>query len=72
MQVHDEVIVEGPKESVAEAQEIVVDCMQRPFYISAFTEPFVTLAEDQAARHNPLDVDLVVDADNADTWYEAK
>lgn len=54
-QVHDEVILEGPKKHAAEAQALVVDCMQRPF-----------------AGQNPLLVDLVVDSNVADTWYEAK
>lgn len=31
MQVHDEVILEGPKESAQEAQRLVLDCMERPF-----------------------------------------
>ncbi|XP_024528617.1 DNA polymerase I A, chloroplastic/mitochondrial [Selaginella moellendorffii] len=31
LQVHDEVILEGPSESVEEAQEIVVKCMSFPF-----------------------------------------
>lgn len=31
MQVHDEVILEGPKEHAVEAQQLVLDCMQRPF-----------------------------------------
>jgi len=30
-QVHDEVILEGPAESAAEAQALVVRCMERPF-----------------------------------------
>ena len=54
-QVHDEVILEGPKESADAAQAMVVDCMMRPF--------------DGA---NPLDVELVVDAKHADTWFAAK
>lgn len=31
MQVHDEVILEGPKASADEAQKLVLDCMERPF-----------------------------------------
>ena len=31
LQVHDEVILEGPKESSVEAQRLVLDCMERPF-----------------------------------------
>lgn len=56
LQVHDEVILEGPKATAAEAQQLVIKCMQYPFQ-----EDF-----------NPLHVDLVVDSKIADTWYEAK
>ena len=31
MQVHDEVILEGPLEEVERAQELVVECMAHPF-----------------------------------------
>ncbi|KAH6835517.1 polymerase gamma 1 [Perilla frutescens var. hirtella] len=31
LQVHDEVILEGPSESAEEAKAIVVDCMEKPF-----------------------------------------
>lgn len=31
MQVHDEVILEGPKDSAVEAQQLVLSCMERPF-----------------------------------------
>ncbi|KAL0320784.1 UNVERIFIED_CONTAM: DNA polymerase I A, chloroplastic/mitochondrial [Sesamum radiatum] len=31
LQVHDEVILEGPTESAEEAKAIVVDCMEKPF-----------------------------------------
>ena len=56
LQVHDEVILEGPKATAAEAQQLVIKCMQYPFQ-----EDF-----------NPLHVALVVDSKIADTWYEAK
>lgn len=55
LQVHDEVILEGPKETAKEAQRLVVRCMENPFN-----------------GYNPLLVDLSVDSDVADTWYEAK
>ncbi|MCI13989.1 DNA polymerase, partial [Trifolium medium] len=32
LQVHDEVILEGPTESAEVAKSIVVDCMSKPFY----------------------------------------
>lgn len=54
-QVHDEVILEGPRGSAERAQQLVVQHMQRPF-----------------GGTNPLLVDLVVDSNIADTWYEAK
>jgi DNA polymerase-1 len=53
--VHDEVILEGPKETAELAQQLVVQHMQSPFNGT-----------------NPLRVDLVVDSNIADTWYEAK
>lgn len=53
LQIHDEVILEGPEESSPRALERVVEVMERPF-------------------EKPLSVDLVVDANCADTWYEAK
>lgn len=31
MQVHDEVILEGPKASAQEAQRLVLECMEKPF-----------------------------------------
>jgi DNA polymerase I len=56
LQVHDEVILEGPKESAAEAQALVIECMETPF----------------TGKKKPLKVDLVVDSKYADTWYDAK
>jgi DNA polymerase-1 len=57
LQVHDEVILEGPKETAEQARERVVACMRSPF---------------TGLSPKPLLVDLVVDAKYADTWYEAK
>lgn len=56
VQVHDEVILEGPKESAEEAQKIVVECMENPF----------------DGRKKVLKVALEVSSNIADTWYEAK
>ena len=56
-QVHDEVILEGPRENAEAARQRVIECMRSPFNASAA---------------NPLRVDLVVDCKFADTWYEAK
>lgn len=57
LQVHDEVILEGPRETAELARERVVACMRSPF---------------TGLGPKPLLVDLVVDAKHADTWYEAK
>lgn len=61
-QVHDEVILEGPAESAEEAKARVV---------AAMANPWVNLGL-MAEGTKPLRVDLVVDADTAPTWYEAK
>ncbi|KDD72549.1 family A DNA polymerase, partial [Helicosporidium sp. ATCC 50920] len=57
MQVHDEVILEGPRETAERARERVVHCMEHPF---------VDLDVD------PLRVKLAVDANIARSWFEAK
>jgi DNA polymerase-1 len=57
LQVHDEVILEGPQESAERAERIVVDCMRSPF---------------SGAIANPLLVELAVDSKHATTWYDAK
>jgi DNA polymerase-1 len=59
LQVHDEVILEGPRENAAAAQARVLACMQNPWH-------------DLGVAGRPLLVDLVVDSKIADTWYEAK
>jgi DNA polymerase-1 len=56
LQIHDEVILEGPEEFALEAKAEVVACMERPF--------------DEALP--PMKVDLLVDAKTAGNWYEAK
>lgn len=60
-QVHDEVILEGPKENALDAQERLVYLMSNPFY-NPVTQQY----------SNPLRVELVVDSKIADTWYDAK
>ena len=56
LQIHDEVIFEGPEHLAEEAKAEVVRCMVQPF-----------------DEHLPgLEVDLVVDAKTAFTWYDAK
>jgi DNA polymerase I len=57
LQVHDEVILEGPAETAALAQAVVVECMRSPF---------------GNAGGDPLKVELAVDSKFADTWYDAK
>lgn len=56
-QIHDEVIVEGPDESVEEALAEVKACMERPW---------------DGLGLEPLLVKLEVDAKSAKSWYEAK
>jgi len=57
LQVHDEVILEGPEEQVDEALAEVRRCMEAPW-------------DDFGLK--PLKVELTVDAKFAKTWYEAK
>ena len=57
LQIHDEVILEGPIESRDEAMKEVRDCMENPW--------------DQFGL-SPLLVHLDVDAKSADSWYKAK
>lgn len=56
LQIHDEVILEGPAEDAEEAKAEVVACMENPF--------------DEALPS--LLVDLAVDAKTAFTWFDAK
>ena len=56
LQIHDEVILEGPEEHALAAKDEVVACMENPF--------------DEALPS--LQVALSVDAKTARTWYEAK
>jgi DNA polymerase-1 len=57
LQVHDEVILEGPKDSVDQAMDEVLLCMENPFDNEALF---------------PLKVHLDVDAKSASSWYKAK
>lgn len=57
LQIHDEVILEGPKETMPEAMSEVRACMENPF---------------DGFGLNPLRVHLDVDAKSADSWYKAK
>ncbi|CAM9132669.1 unnamed protein product [Ascophyllum nodosum] len=57
LQVHDEVILEGPDETAEEALAETVRCMEQPW-------------DDIGLKG--LRVDLAVDAKSAKTWYDAK
>eukprot|EP01035_Chromulina_nebulosa_P017260 gene17260-22791_t len=57
LQIHDEVILEGPKESRDEAMAEVRSCMEYPY-------------DNHGLK--PLLIHLDVDAKSADTWYKAK
>jgi DNA polymerase I len=57
LQIHDEVILEGPKEHGAAALAEVVACMEQPF---------------DGLGLLPMRVKLEVDAKSADSWYKAK
>ena len=62
MQVHDEVILEGPAENAAAALAEVKKCMEKPWATSLSPDGGVNL----------LKVELAVDAKYAQTWYDAK
>jgi len=57
LQLHDEVILEGPQETAEAAQALVVQCMR-----SLFGE----------GGGDPLRVELAVDSKYSETWYDAK
>jgi len=57
LQIHDEVILEGPEETAEEAFEIVIDCMQNP-WVFGLDETVVPLIVDGTYVHK--------------TWYDAK
>ena len=57
LQIHDEVILEGPEETAAEAFEVVIDCMQNP-WVFGLTQTLVPLLVDGSYEHK--------------NWYEAK
>jgi DNA polymerase I-like protein with 3'-5' exonuclease and polymerase domains len=57
LQIHDEVILEGPKESRDEAMAEVRACMENPYDSYGLSK---------------LDIFLDVDAKSEDSWYKAK
>lgn len=64
-QVHDEVMLEGPKETALEARERVIAAMGNPWRnLIGYVPP--------PGHKGPLLVKLEVDSKIADTWYEAK
>ncbi|MEW5306424.1 MAG: hypothetical protein WDW36_008889 [Sanguina aurantia] len=64
MQIHDEVILEGPEESAQEVRKLVMDHMENPWACSDFGMP--------AHITQPLRVKLLTDCKIAPTWIEAK
>ena len=57
MQIHDEVILEGPQETAEEAFEIVIDCMENP-WVYGLDQTSVPLLVDGSYENN--------------NWYDAK
>jgi DNA polymerase I len=57
MQIHDEVILEGPEETAEEAFEIVVNCMENP-WVCGLAKTAVPLVVDGSYQYK--------------TWYDAK
>jgi DNA polymerase I len=57
MQIHDEVILEGPEETAAEAFDIVVHCMENP-WVNGLAKTAVPLVVDGSYQQK--------------TWYDAK
>ncbi|KAG7362751.1 DNA polymerase I [Nitzschia inconspicua] len=57
MQIHDEVILEGPEETAKEAFQVVVDCMENP-WVTGLAKTAVPLLVDGSYEHK--------------TWYDAK
>jgi DNA polymerase-1 len=57
LQIHDEVILEGPEETATEAFEEVLLCMQEP-WVFGLEETAVPLLVDGSCEHK--------------TWYDAK
>jgi len=57
MQIHDEVILEGPEETASEAFEVVINCMEAP-WVPGLEETAVPLLVDGSYKHK--------------TWYDAK
>jgi len=57
LQVHDEVMLEGPEETAEEAFEVVLECMQEP-WVFGLNKTDVPLLVDGSCKHK--------------TWYEAK
>ena len=57
MQIHDEVILEGPEETAEEAFEEVIQCMEAP-WVPGLSKTSVPLLVDGSYEHK--------------NWYEAK
>ena len=85
MQVHDEVILEGPAASRDEARQLVIGHMANPWKAeidqairegvrpAELKDPSFPRNEDGSPLPvEPLLVELSTDSDYADSWYEAK
>lgn len=81
LQIHDELICEGPEEShevcCCRCWCLNGDCMYVSFHLGCIS--LCSQEAMQIVKHcmanpftRPLQVELVVDAKCADTWYEAK
>jgi DNA polymerase I-like protein with 3'-5' exonuclease and polymerase domains len=81
--VHDEVMLEGPRETAAEAKARVVAAMENPWAVlrshwAAGDDPWPSTdnawawARGREFGGRPLRVELAVDCKAADTWYDAK
>lgn len=75
LQIHDEVILEGPKESKDAALAEVIACMENPFDGKALKPLLGEISLLVIEFYSLIDLCLVrldVDAKSADSWYKAK
>lgn len=72
MQIHDEVILEGPEEHAEEALALVKGHMERPFELEGEAAGGDGDGSGEERTANLCNVELVVDGDTAKTWFDAK
>lgn len=72
LQVHDEVILEGPQQTAKEVEQEVKDCMARPFKEGRDFNLNRVVAPEEAEYRNLLDVELEVDSKIGNNWMECK